>query len=657
MSSVPPTLATPGAALSLAQKMAAPPVRRTRAQHAYELQHGTRFSDTPHLRRNAGWLIREIKRYPELWDDLERETTDPSTYEKRTTGKKHTVGRDRIPGHWALIGCAWIISKQPDVQVFHDAQQENRFWQDAGFEEERMPGYGTTHARLVELGDYIDGIDNARRKLWRLACHSDERVARHVHIDATATEAHARLHHECEDGAWCEANGGKKVPKWVERLDVGNANTSRQNENKEAPPEEEEEVETLDGDPAEDAVLGQTVVASTDPFEDLEEIAIEELEDDEPDEPIHPKYARRLKRLERPDGPKEIFIRMKPGGPKHRFTTRDVDAGFRVYTDPKSGKRLRAWLGFLNMRAVDDYTGAEIASLHLAADEAESSHFVALIERVREILGFYPEAVVCDRGPNIRPVRRACERLRIGMVAPFRKPNASVRNRSDVRQVGVVDEYGYCYCDFCGSPGTRHRYKRRNGIGYTTYVCANPNSEKCRTTEQSKRCDTEPLFLGVLSHEDELYWELRGAGKQQERAHRVARARYSTGANNVDTRPKRIGIDFLELRSSLSHFVEVFRLCVRQGWLDPASPQAKPSASVRRKGGKNALEVMRRLRRLAGLLLPQGKAAAKLDLLWDGVLPEGWVPIKQRRKEMRARNGAAPEPAPEPAVAADPDPF
>ena len=620
-------------------------------QRAFELQHATRFSDARQM-RNPGWLIREIQRYPEIWDDLERETTDPSTYEKRKTGKKHTVGRDRIPGHWALIGFAWMISSSPTSRSSTMPSRSTASGRTPASRKSRMPGYTTTHERLVELGDYIDGIDNARRKLWRLACHSDEHVARHVHIDATATEAHARLHHECEDGAWCAANGGTKMPAWVERLDVGNANTERQNENKEAPPEEE--VDVLEEDPAEDAVLGQTVVVSSDPFEDLEEIALEELADDEPDQPIHPKYARRLKRLKRPNGPKEILIRMKPGGPKHRYTTRDVDAGFRIYTDPKTGKRLRAWLGFLNMRAVDDYTGAEIASLHLAADEAESSHFVALIERVRETLGFYPEAVICDRGPNIRPVRRACERLGIGMVAPFRKPSGHIRNRSDIRQVGVVDEYGYCYCDFCGSPGTRHRYKRRNGIGYVNYVCANPSTQRCHDRQQSKRCDTEPLFLGVLSHEDELYWELRSAGKQQERAHRVARARYSTGANNVDTRPKRIGIDFLELRSSLSHFVEVFRLCVRQGWLDPASPQAKPSVSVLRKGGKKALEVMQRLRRRAGLLLPQGKAAAKIDLLWDGVLPAGWVPVKQRRKEMRARNGRA---APEPAVAADAEPF
>ena len=333
-----------------------------------------------------------------------------------------------------------------------------------------------------------------------------------------------------------------------------------------------------------------------------------------------------------------------PGGPKHRYLTRDADAGFRIYADPRTGRRITAWLGFPKIRAVDDYTSAEIASLHFPADQMESKHFVELIERVRDTLGFYSEVVTCDRGPNIRRVRAACEQLGIGMVAPFREPNNRTPKRRDIRQPGIVDAYGYCYGEFCGSPGHDHRYKRHNGIGYVTFRCANPQGPQahlCRTKPQSVRCDVEPLVLGVLSHEDELYWELRNAGKPQEKAHRVARARYQTGANNVDTRPKRPGIPFLELRSSLSHFVEVFRLCVRQGWLDPTRANAKPGTVTRRPGGKRGVEVMRRLRRIAGLLLPQGKQAAKLGYAWDGVLPDGWVPIKERRKQQRAR-GTSP---------------
>jgi hypothetical protein len=633
--------------------MSAPPRRHRRAVHAYELPRATRFSDDREM-RDPEWLIRQMQSFPELWNELERETTDPHTFEKRKTGRKHVVGRDRIEGHWVLAASAWIVSKQTDIQAFYDANYKHSFWQAAGFDPERMPSYTTTYKRLIELGDYQEGIDNARRRLWHLACHRDPRVARHVHIDATAVEAHARMRHECTDPAWCAANGGVQMPGWVERLDVGNANTQRQKQNQEAPTPEEEAT-TTEAD-EETAVLDEDVVASTDPWDDLEELALEELADDEPDEPRHPKYQQRARSQQSAAGPKELWVAKKEGGPKHRYTTRDVDAGFRLYSDRRTGRRVRAWLGFLKMRAVDDYTGAEIASLHIPADHPESRHFIALIERVRETLGFYPEVVLCDKGPNIRGVRRACERRGIGMIAPFRKPNGATPKRSDIRQPGIVDEYGYCFCDYCGSPGHGHRYKRRNGRGYVTYRCANPHTRKCRTELQSKPCDTEPLVLGVLSHEDELYWELRNAGKPHEKAHRVARARYTTGANNVDTRPKRPGIPFLELRSSLSHLVEVFRLCIRQGWLDPRHPNARPGQPRQRPGGKKGLEVMRRLRRLAGLLLPQGRAAEKLKLRWDGELPDGWVPIKQRRKEARARSAGGGG-APPPPTADDDPPF
>ena len=139
-----------------------------------------------------------------------------------------------MPGHWVLAGCAWIVSKQTDIQAFHDVNQKNAFWRAADFKPKRMPSYDTTYARLIEFAGYQEGIDKARSKLWHLACHRDPRVGRHVHIDATAVEAHARMQHACEDPEWCAANGGKKMPGWVEPLDVRTANKQRQNDNKEA---------------------------------------------------------------------------------------------------------------------------------------------------------------------------------------------------------------------------------------------------------------------------------------------------------------------------------------------------------------------------------------------------------------------------------------
>jgi hypothetical protein len=44
---------------------------------------------------------------------------------------------------------------------------------------------------------------------------------------------------------------------------------------------------------------------------------------------------------------------------------------------------------------------------------------------------------------------------------------------------------------------------------------------------------------------------------------------------------------------------------------------------------------------------PEGKVAERLRLRWDGELPDGWVPIKQRRKEAKVRGaggGGAPPP-------------
>ena len=115
LASVPPTTAGTPASVPLRRLMAKPPVRRERATHAFELPHATRFSDDRNL-RNPVWLINEIKRYPQLWGALEKGTTEPHTYEKRKTGRKHVVGRDRLDGHWLLVGCAWIISKQTDIQ-------------------------------------------------------------------------------------------------------------------------------------------------------------------------------------------------------------------------------------------------------------------------------------------------------------------------------------------------------------------------------------------------------------------------------------------------------------------------------------------------------------------------------------------------------------
>lgn len=46
-----------------------------------------------------------------------------------------------------------------------------------------------------------------------------------------------------------------------------------------------------------------------------------------------------------------------------------------------------------------------------------------------------------------------------------------------------------------------------------------------------------------------------------------------------------------------------------------------------------AAEAMKRLRAQYGLLLPSGLEAEKLGLVFNGEIPAGWKPIKERRAE------------------------
>lgn len=178
----------------------------------------------------------------------------------------------------------------------------------------------------------------------------------------------------------------------------------------------------------------------------------------------------------------------------------------------------------------------------------------------------------------VEHIRRLNERLGIGDVFPFRKPNQSVKTHEQMRIDSVVDEYGVPYCKHCGSPGVRVRHESRRGKGYVRFRCANPHTPSCRGTLQSLACETEPRLLGVLGREDEVYYQLRARSKSSERAHRAERQRYATAGKNVDTRPKMLGVSVMELRARISHFLTTFRVCLRQGWLGNLAKRKRRSA-------------------------------------------------------------------------------
>ena len=74
-------------------------------------------------------------------------------------------------------------------------------------------------------------------------------------------------------------------------------------------------------------------------------------------------------------------------------------------------------------------------------------------------------------------------------------------------------------------------------------------------------------MLIPLSRLSERYHALKKAGKNAEHVYRHWRDRYTVFGNNIDTRPKRPGIAWQNLRASVALLIEWFRLCARYGWL------------------------------------------------------------------------------------------
>jgi hypothetical protein len=164
------------------------------------------------------------------------------------------------------------------------------------------------------------------------------------------------------------------------------------------------------------------------------------------------------------------------------------------------------------------------------------------------------------------------------------------------------------------------------------YRCATPATDACYKRLQRRPCDLEWLLLGVISREDPLYYELRNQGKPSEKAHTNARTRSGQAGKDLTSRPKRIGIPFMTYRAAVGAFLDVFRLCLRHGWLG-SHPQPRPVTLRRRTGGEAAVKRIQKLRAKFGLLLPRGKAAEKLGLLFKGLLPDGYKTVAQRKKE------------------------
>lgn len=617
--------------------------RERRATKAFELVSATRFSDDKLLKSQAH-VVRELMSIPEIYGPLRRATTDPEQLLREEQGRGSRAGRSRMEGDFAPVMAAWVLDRQPEMQHFHHYEAESVVWELAGFDQQ--PSFGTWYSRIVEAeASHIPAWETASRYCWGIVRKEVPGACRNWRMDGTPYETHVTLHHACEDPEACAAAGGASMPTRIQRAGIEDINDERHAAQKAPPPEEEAEPLPLEsGELTREKLIAELQERIEGWDDDLEEVALEETNP----EPVIPKHRRR--RPPKQPGEKvykEIFIGNKQEDEddiyKHRYECRDPDSGFRIYE--KGTRKIRQWVGGIAITISDDTTEAQIGQLHIPANVNESTAFLDVLALGVRMTGCLPQNVIVDRGMNTRRNRQACALLGIGMIAPWRSPQPTIRKRYEMRR-DTHDEYGIPTCHYCGCSGTtigkNLGFEYRRGKPVITYRCASPVTQDCYRRKQRRPCSLEWLLLGVISREDPLYYELRYQGKPSERMHGNARKRTGQSGKDLTSRPKRIGIPFMALRAAIGAFLDVFRICLRFGWLG-SHPKVRPALVRPRTGGKEVVEKLQKLRQKFGLFLPRGKVAQKLGLVFEGVIPDGYKPVAQRRKEKReaAKKAAA----------------
>lgn len=368
-----------------------------------------RFTDDARL-RDPVWIVEQVQKHPELWDLLEAGTTPAHVYEKRHTGKKHTVGRDRVPGHWVLIALAYALSAKVELEVFYQTNSSNeRLWTTAGFD--GIPSESVFYERMIELEQYIGRIELATSQAWQIAMRNDHRIGRHWKIDGQAYESHVRLEHDPDCPKCLEEGNDDQMPRFIERQALDVADEIRHKEN-ERPADEDDESTA----PQPESADASTATAGS-----------VDLEDETIDQVVVAAAAAGPTVGATDDGAPRKKITIQG----HRYFCRDEDAGFRIYQSSK-GKKLKQWTGGIALKLSEDALGITITTLHIPADEVEHKNLGQLLYQGAMVMQTLPENMMGDRGHATREVKKLNTLLRIGSVIPFRKPNGSYKSRADL---------------------------------------------------------------------------------------------------------------------------------------------------------------------------------------------------------------------------------
>lgn len=523
--------------------------RRKKADDLPEwLPRATEFSDDPDL-LDPVWVIGQVSHFPQIFDDLLTETDLEAHY-----------GRKRVEGNWALIMLAFTLSHNVDVEPFCRRYRSSPIWKVAGFK--RMPSVQTVWARLTELEKDPAPFVKAANKLIVQAIRHEPRIIENVWVDATGFETHATLEHYCESRSACEKAGGKKPPRFIHRANEQLVQEERHHE----------AAQPLKGGKSFSKALPE-VPGPGGPFEEKS-----------------PKRRR----------PYRYFM-----VGKHRYRTLDPDAGARSYSNG------RAWFGGYNQSAVSMYLGAPLANNIFSASKNEHQQWPALLRKLKEATGgIVPQAAVFDRGYSIESIFELNTREGIASIIPFRAPNWKMTR--DQLSTDAVDMHGAPRCRHCGGPGDQDGpglgfYFDRGVVPRIKFRCELELTTECKGI-QSIACEKSWRLLLPASRFTPRYHALKKAGENKERNWLHWRARYLVAGKNVDTRPKRPGLAWQELRASAALLLEWFRLSLRHGWLG-SHRRRNISQPTPFTDADRALEAMLLKRRKMALDLPYGRSA------------------------------------------------
>jgi hypothetical protein len=496
---------------------------------------------------NPLWLITTLKAHPEYWADLREATEDAASQ----------YGRKRMPGHWALAYLAFVVSKQSDIQPWW-AIAGHSIWKTAGFRE--RPSYDATRRRFAELEDYAAAFERCAAKMIRRAVKkSDGKVGRHIHIDGTEAETHARLEHVCPP--WSPCRERRKTKKgWQPVLQNG------------------EKVEyTKSG--------SQRRLSATEPTRnvrlDRQHVAdAPEPEGEDKDKPL----IGEADKLTEKNGSKIV----KLGDCEYRLL--DPTAGVRAYT--RDGKLIRFWVGFLNHKAIDHYSGGSMAIHITSASVQEYRAYPELYAKVlRARGGQHPEAVIGDKGFSVREVYEHNTRRGVASVFPWR-PSGSRTDRQ-AEDCQLHDPYGVPKCKHCRRATRFARFSAKGHSGPRLWVkCAAPEKPGCHQ-EQTVLCKRNWRMLLPLWRTSETYLVLRETHQKYERVHHHWRARYRVGSDDHALRPTRPGLPCQQLRANAALIAEWLMILWREGWLDGVK---RHHGDVITGDGKKAVASVKQLR-------------------------------------------------------------